>query len=67
MIAGSANVNLLSFETCKNGRYNMTGAPKHGVLIKINCTFTGIMPAHMLATLSTSNAAPDQYEQGTLS
>lgn len=44
----------------------MTGAPKHGVPIKMNCMFTGITPAHMPATFSTSNEAPDQYRQGTL-
>jgi hypothetical protein len=41
----------------------MTGATKHGVPIKMNCVFAGIMPA----TLSTSNEAPDEYLPGTLS
>lgn len=45
----------------------MTGAAKHGVPIKMNCMFTEIMPAHIPATLSTNNEAPDQYLSGTLS
>jgi hypothetical protein len=45
----------------------MTGAPKHGVRIKMNCMFAVIMPAHIPATLSTNNEAPDQYLPETLS
>lgn len=45
----------------------MTGATKHSVPIKMNCMFTGITPAHIPATLSTNNEAPDQYLPGTLS
>jgi hypothetical protein len=65
-MAGSVNVNL-HFLLRQYDRYDMTGAPKHGVPIKMNCMFAVIMPAHIPTTLSTNNEAPDQYLPETLS